>query len=189
MKITFSISKPLAVEAVKSETYIKGSIDSAVQQGAEKLKYNETAGDIGVHERKLDKDFVRGVERLKTVYVDFFIPNHQSVGNESVSATYGDDGSASVAIVIPRRFNGALTDAIANYSQQYVEEYMASQWWQTAGMQQQAEPHLAMMKDLEERIRKSFAISSPLAASADYSSVTGKMCNDDGSDFTGEEKE
>ena len=67
MKITFTISKPLAIEAVKSDTYIKGSIDSSTQQGADKLRYNETAGDITVHERKLAKDFVRGVERLKSV--------------------------------------------------------------------------------------------------------------------------
>lgn len=185
MKITFNISKPLATEAVKSETYIKGSIDSSMQQGAEKLRYNETAGDTDVHERKLAKDFVRGVERLKSVYVDFFTPSHTSVGNTSISATYGGNGSASMTLVVSRRFNGALTDALANYSQQYVEEYMASQWWLTAGMQQQAEPHVAMMKDLEERIRKAFAISSPLTASADYSSVSGKMCNDDGSEFMG----
>lgn len=186
MKITFTISKPLAIEAVKSDTYIKGSIDSSTQQGADKLRYNETAGDISVHERKLGKDFVRGVERLKTVYVDFFIPDHLSVGNNCISATYDQSsGSAGVTIVIPRRFNGALTDAIANYSQQYVEEYMTYQWWLSAGMQAQAEPHAVMMKDLEDRIRKSFTISSPLQATADYSSVTGKMCNDDGSDFTG----
>ena len=53
MKISFTISKALAVEAVKSETYIKGSIDVASNQGATKLGFNETAGDIEVHERKL----------------------------------------------------------------------------------------------------------------------------------------
>ena len=186
MKITFTISRSLAIEAVKSDTYIKGSIDSSTQQGADKLRYNETAGDITVHERKLAKDFVRGVERLKSVYVDFFSPNHQSVGDTSISASYsGSEGSASITIVVSRRFNGALTDAIANYSQQYVEEYMTYQWWLSAGQQPQAEPHAAMMKDLEDRIRKSFTISSPLQAKAEYSSVNGKMCNDDGTDFTG----
>ena len=79
MKISFTIIKALAVEAVKSETYIKGSIDVASNQGATKLGFNETAGDIEVHERKLSKDFVRGVERLKAIYVDFFIPDHKTV--------------------------------------------------------------------------------------------------------------
>ena len=56
MKITFTINHSLAIEAVKSETYIKGSIDEAANQNATKLRFNETAGDISVHERKLEKD-------------------------------------------------------------------------------------------------------------------------------------
>ena len=185
MKIEFTISKSLAVEAVQAETYIKGSIDEASNQGATKLRYNETAGDEGVHERKLSKDFVRGVERLKAIYNDFFMPNHKSVGNNSISATYNTQGDAAIAIEISRRFNGALTNAIANYSQEYVEDYMSYQWWLVTGMQKQAEPYLGMMKDLEEKIKKSFLISMPLESTAEYSSVSGKMCNDNGEDFTG----
>ena len=41
------------------------------------------------------------------------------------------------------------------------------------------------MKDLEEKIKKSFLISMPLESTAEYSSVSGKMCNDNGEDFTG----
>ncbi len=189
MKIQFTINKSLAVESVKSETYIKGSIDDASNQGATKLRFNETAGDISVHERKLSKDFVRGVERLKAVYVDFFIPNHKSVGDSAIGVTYSSTtGDASVTIDISRRFNGSLTDAIANYSQEYVEDYMSYQWWLVTGMQKQAEPYLGMMKDLEERIKKTFTISSPLESTAKFSSISGKMCNDDGSDFTGADK-
>ncbi len=185
MKIEFTISKSLAVEAVKAETYIKGSIDDASNQGATKLRYNETAGDESVHERKLSKDFVRGVERLKSIYNDFFTPTHKSVGNTSISASYGTNGDAAISIVISRRFNGALTNAIANYSQEYVEDYMSYQWWIVTGMQKQAEPYANMMKDLEEKIKKSFSISTPLESTAEYSSVSGKMCNDSGDEFTG----
>lgn len=187
MKISFTISKALAVEAVKSETYIKGSIDVASNQGATKLGFNETAGDIEVHERKLSKDFVRGVERLKAVYVDFFIPDHKTVGDNAIGATYGTAGDASIIIDVQRRFNGALTDAIANYSQEFVEDYMCYQWWIVTGMQKQAEPYAALMRDLEERIKKAFAISTPMKSSAEYSSISGKICNDDESDFTGNE--
>ena len=188
MKISFTISKALAVEAVKSETYIKGSIDVASNQGATKLGFNETAGDIEVHERKLSKDFVRGVERLKAVYVDFFIPDHKTVGDNSIGSTYNSStGDASIIIDVQRRFNGALTDAIANYSQEYVEDYMCYQWWIGTGLQKQAEPYAALMRDLEERIKKTFTISTPMKSSAEYSSISGKICNDDGSDFTGEE--
>lgn len=186
MKIEFTIYKSLAVESVKTETYIKGSIDDASNQGATKLRYNETAGDESVHERKLSKDFVRGVERLKSIYNDFFMPTHKSVGNTSISATYAaDTGNASISIEVSRRFNGALTNAIANYSQEYVEDYMTYQWWLVTGMQKQAEPYVGMMKELEEKIKKSFSISTPLESTAAYSSVSGKMCNDSGDDFTG----
>lgn len=188
MKISFKINKALAVEAVKSETYIKGSIDEASNQGATKLRFNETAGDIEAHERKLSKDFVRGVERLKAIYVDFFTPDHKTVGDTAIGATYeSGTGDASININVQRRFNGALTDAIANYSQEYVEDYMCYQWWLGTGMQKQAEPYAALTRDLEERIKKTFTISTPMKSSAEYSSISGKICNDDGSDFTGEE--
>lgn len=186
MKITFTIKKSLAVESVKTDTYIKGSIDEASSQAATKLRFNETAGDESVHERKLSKDFVRGVERLKSIYSDFFMPNHKSVGNNSISATYDTSkGDAAIVIEVSRRFNGALADAIANYSQEYVEDYMTYQWWIATGMQKQAEPYVGMMKDLEDKIKKSFSISTPLESTESYSSVSGKICNNNGEDFTG----
>lgn len=186
MKITFTINHSLAIEAVKSETYIKGSIDEAANQNATKLRFNETAGDISVHERKLEKDFVRGVERLKAIYVDFFIPNHKSVGDTSVSAQYDKgSGDAAIVLVIQRRFNGALADAIANYSQEYVENFMLYQWWLATGMLSQAEPYKVMMKELETNIKKSFTISSPMESTATFNSVSGAILNDDGSEFTG----
>lgn len=186
MKITFTISKSLAVAAVKAETYIKGSIDDASNQGATKLRFNETAGDETIHEGKLSKDFVRGVERLKSIYNDFFKPNHNSVGNTSIGADYNTStGDATINIEISRRFNGALTNAIANYSQEYVEDYMSYQWWLVTGMQKQAEPYAVMMNDLEEKIKKSFTISTPLESAEAYSSVSGKMYNDSNQEFTG----
>ena len=131
---------------------------------------------------------MRGVERLKAVYVDFFIPDHKTVGDNAIGSTYNSStGDASIIINVQRRLNGALTDAIANYSQEYVEDYMCYQWWIGTGMQKQAEPYAALMRDLEERIKKTFTISTPMKSSAEYSSISGKICNDDGSDFTGEE--
>ena len=94
MKISFTISKALAVEAVKSETYIKGSIDVASNQGSTKLGFNETAGDIEVHERKLSKDFVRGVERLiaHVIFHVFLRVVGNGIGQRTIeSSLYVDD--------------------------------------------------------------------------------------------------
>ena len=185
MKIKFDITKSLVVESVKTETYLKGSIDDAANQGAAKLRYNETAGDIEAHERKLSKDFTHGVERLKSVFVDFFIPDHSSIGDSSISTSTSGD-KVSFLMELPRRFNGALTDALANYASQYVEEFMLYQWWQSTSNQKQAEPYAASMTDLENRIRKCFVISTPKVSSAKYEDVKGGMYLDDGNtEFNG----
>ncbi len=179
MKIKFSITKSLVVESVKTETYLKGSIDDAANQGAAKLRYNETAGDIEAHERKLAKDFMHGVERLKSVFVDFFIPDQSFIGDTSISTSLSGD-TLSFVIELPRRFNGALTDALANYASQYVEEFMLYQWWLSISNTKQAEPYASSMQDLENRIRKCFVISTPKVSTAKYEEVKGGMFLDDG---------
>ena len=185
MKIKFNITKSLVVESVKTETYLKGSIDDAANQGATKLRYNETAGDIEAHERKLSKDFTHGVERLKSVFVDFFIPDRTSIGDTSISTSLSD-GVVSFSIELPRRFNGALTDALANYASQYVEEFMLYQWWLSTSNQKQAEPYASSMQDLENRIRKCFTISAPKVSNANYEDVKGGIYLDDGkTEFNG----
>lgn len=187
MKIKFTVQKALVVESVKTETYIKGRVDEASQEGAAKYSYNETIGDIETHERKLSKDYVHGCERLKSVFVDFFIPDHKTVGDSSISVTYtSGTGDAAFSIELPRRFNGALTDALANYSYQYIEEYMTYQWWLTTGNQKSAEPLSVSMKDLEIRIRKCFTISTPSVSTAKYEEVKGGIFIDDGdTEFNG----
>ncbi len=185
MKIKFSITKSLVMESVKTETYLKGSIDDAANQGAAKLRYNETAGDIEAHERKLSKDFYHGVERLKSVFVDFFIPDHSSIGDNSISTETNDD-LVNFVMELPRRFNGVLTDALANYASQYVEEFMIYQWWVSTTNTKQAEPYVSSMQDLENRIRKCFVISTPKVSSAKYEEVKGGIYLDDGNtEFNG----
>jgi len=185
MKIKFDITKSLVFESVKTETYLKGSIDEAANQGAVKLRYNETAGDIEAHERKLEKDFTHGVERLKSIFVDFFIPDHSSIGDTSISTTTSGD-KVSFVMELPRRFNGALTDALANYASQYVEEFMLYQWWVSTTNVKQAEPYVSSMQDLENRIKKCLVISTPKVSSSSYEEVRGGVYLDDGkTEFNG----
>lgn len=185
MKIKFSITKSLVMESVKTETYLKGSIDDAANQGAAKLGYTETAGDIEAHERKLAKDFTHGIERLKSVLVDFFVPDLSALGNNSISASTSGD-TVLFSIELPRRFNGALANALANYASQYVEEFMLYQWWVSTTNIKQAEPYANSMQDLENRIRKCFVLSTPKVSTAKQEEVNGGVYLDDGNtEFNG----
>ena len=57
MIIKFQIIKSVVIEAVKATTYLKAKIDTAADNNAAKVGFNESAGDDQVHERVLTHDF------------------------------------------------------------------------------------------------------------------------------------
>lgn len=186
MNIKFTINKELAIEAVKTETFLKGTFDKAAIQGGEKVAYFETAGDLTVHERKLEKDFVNGVEELKSILVTYFVPDHSSVGDTCINSSFASNGDATMVIELQRRLNGTIADALANYSQRYVESFMAYKWWVSISNQTQAAPFATELTDLAQRILNVFVLSSPLASTAKYSDVNGGIYLDDGTtEFNG----
>ena len=56
--LTLTINKNVVIDAVKTDTHIKGTIDKSMDDNASRLGYNEAAGDDEVHERKLERTFV-----------------------------------------------------------------------------------------------------------------------------------
>lgn len=183
MIIKFQIIKSVVMEAVKSTTYLKAKIDTAADEKAAKVSFNEAAGDDEVHERTLTHDFDTALEVLKTIFVDYLVPTPQTIGDNAIYYGSGTDDIVEFTLSVSRRYNGTLTDALARLSARYVEDYMIYQWWLKTTNLKQAEPYQATLASDEIAIRKCFVMSGPLVPKVPYSStLTAKV---DGSDTDG----
>lgn len=183
MIIKFQIIKSVVMEAVKSTTYLKAKIDTAADEKAAKVSFNEAAGDDEVHERTLTHDFDTALEVLKTIFVDYLVPTPQTIGDNAIYYGSKTDDIVEFTLSVSRRYNGTLTDALARLSARYVEDYMIYQWWLKTTNLKQAEPYQATLASDEIAIRKCFVMSSPLVPKVPYSStLTAKV---DGSDTDG----
>lgn len=183
MIIKIQIIKSVVMEAVKSTTYLKAKIDTAVDEKAAKVSFNEAAGDDEVHERTLTHDFDTALEVLKTIFVDYLVPTPQTIGDNAIYYGSKTDDIVEFTLSVSRRYNGTLTDALARLSARYVEDYMIYQWWLKTTNLKQAEPYQATLASDEIAIRKCFVMSGPLVPNVPYSStLTAKV---DGSDTDG----
>ena len=183
MIIKIQIIKSVVMEAVKSTTYLKAKIDTAVDEKAAKVSFNEAAGDDEVHERTLTHDFDTALEVLKTIFVDYLVPTPQTIGDNAIYYGSKTDDIVEFTLSVSRRYNGTLTDALARLSARYVEDYMIYQWWLKSTNLIQAEPYQATLASDEIAIRKCFVMSGPLVPNVPYSStLTAKV---DGSDTDG----
>lgn len=183
MIVKFQIIKSVVVDAVKSATYLKGKIDSAADEKATKIGFQETAGDDEVHERTLTHDFDTALEVLKTFFVDYIVPTPQTIGDNAIY--YGDkeDDVVEFILEVSRRYNGTLTDALARLSARYVEDYMIYQWWLKTTNLKQTEPYQAALAIDEQAIRKCFVLSGPIVPKVPYTeTLTTKV---DGGDTEG----
>lgn len=183
MIIKFQIIKSVVMEAVKSTTYLKAKIDTAADEKAAKISFNEAAGDDEVHERTLTHDFDTALEVLKTIFVDYLVPTPQTIGDNAIYYGSKTDDIVEFTLSVSRRYNGTLTDALARLSARYVEDYMIYQWWLKTTNLKQAEPYQATLASDEIAIRKCFVMSGPLVPKVPYpSTLTAKV---DGSDTDG----
>lgn len=183
MIIKFQIIKSVVVDAVKSATYLKGKIDSAADEKATKIGFQETAGNDEVHERTLTHDFDTALEVLKTFFVDYIVPTPQTIGDNTIYYSDKKDDVVDFVLDVSRRYNGTLTDALARLSARYVEDYMVYQWWVKTTNLKQAEPYQAALAMDEQAIRKCFVMSGPTVPTVPYTeTLTTKV---DGSETSG----
>ena len=85
-KLTLTINKSVVIDAVKTDTHIKGTIDKSMDDNASRVAYNESAGDDEYHERKLDRTFVASSENLVAEISDMLS------GNSEVSSDFSKTG-------------------------------------------------------------------------------------------------
>jgi hypothetical protein len=184
MIIKFQIIKSVVIEAVKSATYLKAKIDSASDDRATKLGFNEAAGDDAVHESVLTHDFQTALEIVKTFFVDYLVPNAQTIGDNVIYYNSVTDDNVDFVLDVSRRYNGTLTDALARLTSKYVEDYMLFQWWLKATNQKQAEPYQALLAIDEQNIRKCFILCGPIVPTTSFPTELAIKVN--GEDVSGE---
>lgn len=180
MIIKFQIIKSVVMEAVKSTTYLKAKIDTAADEKAAKVSFNEAAGDDEVHERTLNHDFDTALEVLKTIFVDYLVPTPQTIGDNAIYYGSGTDDIVEFTLSVSRRYNGTLTDALARLSARYVEDYMIYQWWLKTTNLKQAEPYQATLASDEIAIRKCFVMSCPMVPTVPYPTELTAKVNGEG---------
>lgn len=183
MIIKFQIIKSVVIEAVKSTTYLKAKVDSAADENAVKVGFNEAAGDDEVHENLLTHDFQTALEMVKTLLAEYLVPTAQSVGDNIIYYNDKDDDIVEFVLNASRRCNGTLTDTLARLVAKYVEDYMIFQWWTKTANLKQAEIYQASLAVDEKSIRRCFVLSGPTLPTIPYTQhLTAKI---DGSEEDG----
>ena len=183
MIIKFQIIKSVVIEAVKSTTYLKAKVDSAADENAVKVGFNEAAGDDEVHENLLTHDFQTALEMMKTLLAEYLVPTAQSVGDNIIYYNDKDDDIVEFVLNASRRCNGTLTDTLARLVAKYVEDYMIFQWWTKTTNLKQAEIYQASLAVDEKSIRRCFVLSGPALPTIPYTKhLTAKV---DGSEEDG----
>lgn len=183
MIIKFQIIKSVVIEAVKSTTYLKAKVDSAADENAVKVGFNEAAGDDEVHENLLTHDFQTALEMAKTLLAEYLVPTAQSVGDNIIYYNDKDDDIVEFVLNASRRCNGTLTDTLARLVAKYVEDYMIFQWWTKTTNLKQAEIYQASLAVDEKSIRRCFVLSGPTLPTIPYTQhLTAKV---DGSEEDG----
>ena len=183
MIIKFQIIKSVVMEAVKSTTYLKAKIDTAADNNAAKVGFNEAAGDDQVHERVLTHDFDTSLEIVKTILAEYLVPNAQTIGDNIIYYDNKTDDVVEFIINASRRCNGTLTDTLARLVAKYVEDYMTFQWWTRTTNLKQAEIYQASLAIDEKSIRRCFVLSGPAVPTVPYTQhLTAKV---DGSEEDG----
>lgn len=183
MIIKFQIIKSVVIEAVKSTTYLKAKVDSAADENAVKVGFNEAAGDDEVHENLLTHDFQTALEMVKTLLAEYLVPTAQSVGDNIIYYNDKDDDIVEFVLNASRRCNGTLTDTLARLVAKYVEDYMIFQWWTKTTNLKQAEIYQASLAVDEKSIRRCFVLSGPTLPIIPYTQhLTAKV---DGSEADG----
>lgn len=183
MIIKFQIIKSVVIDAVKATTYLKAKVDSAQDERAVKLGFNEAAGDDEVHERTLTHDFQTALEMVKTILAEYVVPTSQSTGDNVIYYEEGKDEVVTFTLDASRRCNGTLTDTLARLAAKYVEDYMTYSWWLKTTNLKQAEPYQAALAVDEQGIRRCFVLRGPKVPAIPYTTkLTAKV---DGSDDEG----
>lgn len=185
MVIKINISKALILEGAKAETYLKGKFieSSSDSTKASSAEYNAIAGDDTTHERKLERSYREGIERIKTILVDYLDNEPNTVGDNNISTEEGE--ITTLFFKVAKSWQGSLTDALARFVSKYIEDLICAEWY-GALSDQQTQYYNALLVIDEKNIRKCFIYSAYTFPTSPYSSTIKLTLPNDMIDISGE---
>lgn len=174
-RITLSLVVSLIMEAVKSETLIKGRVDKAVDDKAAELAYQEEAGDQDFHERKLLRTLHTSLAHLKSKIGDYMDTANSSLGDNISYAFVGDNATIEMSLLVSDRFNRAFCDTLAKLCSKFIEDHMLFLWWGTFNVKQAEFYKTLYTMDLTD-IVSCFSKTAPAVPTTAYAStITTQM--------------
>lgn len=156
--LKIEIIRSVIIDAVKTDTHIKGTIDKSLDERASRAAYNETAGDEAYHERKIDRTITASAENLVAEISDMLS------GNAEVQASFDDSEKIKISVGVDARFNTSFAPTLARLSSEYITNYVLVLWWGAiTNGQNQVQFYTQLSNSYLNSIRKCFNKMAPAA--------------------------
>ena len=163
--LTIEILRSVIIDAVKTDTHIKGTIDKSLDDKASRYSYNETAGDEAHHLRKLDRTITASAENLVAEISDMLS------GNTEITPDYSDATKIKISVGVDARFNTSFAPTLARLSSEYITNYVLVLWFGAiTNGQNQVQFYSQLASTYLNSIRKCFNKVAPPAPTKKNSS-------------------
>ena len=164
--IQLTLVKPLIMNSVKNETFLRGQVIKSADGKLITEAYHEQAGDEEYQERMLSRGLATNLADLLTYFSDYLASSGQSSGDNTIDYSEEDD-NIIISLVVSDRFNTGYTDSLAKLSSKYIEEAMLMDWWKPINEKQSALYAQFVERDLAA-IKRCFNKTAPVAPSYKY---------------------
>lgn len=174
MKIELKLILSVIKEAVKAETYIKGTIDRAAggdQHATNAVAFHETAGDEKVHERKIVRGIWTSADKLRSYIQDYLDVDGSSVSDNNALAIDESADTITLKLNVSDRYNKANSDALARLCSKYIEDNTLVLWWGATGNQTQTQYYNTLLTEDMSAIQRLFIKKAPDAPTATYTTT------------------
>lgn len=171
MQVTLKLFISVILEAVKTETQLKGRIDKAQNPQLAELAHHETAGDEAMHERKLMRGIYTSLDKLKVAIIDFLEQKGTAYGDNAIASDINEQNDTiTITLALHDRFNGALADTLARLCSKYIEDSTLVFWWGATGIASQAQFYQALLVEDFASITRAFTKKPAFATEIPYTS-------------------
>lgn len=154
--LEIEIIRAVIIDAVKTDTHIKGTIDKSIDERASRVAYNETAGDEEYHVRKINRTITASSENLVAEISDMLS------GNANVEASFSNTEKIIIKVGVDARFNTSFSATLARLASEYITNYSLVLWWGAiTNAQNQVAFYKQIASDYLNSIRKCFNKLAP----------------------------
>lgn len=134
MEIKLVLSKEEILQRVKAKSHIKGVGDMASKQNTDSVRFahNEQAGDDKDSDFLLLSSLRTGIDRFKSVIVDYVITfddGTETADNIHDNLSDTTEDVFTIFLEVSERFNKAMTQPLADHASAYVENQMLYDWY------------------------------------------------------------